>query len=176
MKTRDYLYSREAAEVLRIVSTYKTLAYEQILKMFPGKKDKIRTILGHLIKQARVFNNRETGIVSDTEDGVNSPDTELITSFWVLIDFIDRAEYHTIGEFPVKISYFADGEMYEIVYARVGYETGINRAFRDEDNNPPRRIIVLQNLEQAKKITIPNTAGFCIVNDDGQVSYYKPEV
>ena len=40
----------------------------------------------------------------------------VVQAVWVLVDFIDRVEYHAIGEFPAKVIFIADGQIYEIVH------------------------------------------------------------
>jgi hypothetical protein len=40
---------------------------------------------------------------------------------------------------------------------------------------PARRIILVDRPEQIGAIGIPNTTGFCSVDPDGAVTYYKPE-
>ena len=38
MKTRNELYNGEGAELLRFITTYHTLLYEQVLRLFPKKQ------------------------------------------------------------------------------------------------------------------------------------------
>ena len=57
MKTRNDLYSREAAELLRVVSEYRTLLTEQLYRLFPGKTPVIKTLLATLVKQVRIVYN-----------------------------------------------------------------------------------------------------------------------
>jgi hypothetical protein len=167
MKTRNELYSREAAELLRVITTYKSVTLAQVLRLYPGKDEKIRAILTHLARQGRVTHGAD-GVLT-AADG--APDAEMIAAFWVLLDFIDRAEYHTAGEFPVKISFFADADMYEIVYVRYGQEALVSHALHGGD--PPRRIVLVEDTAAIENISIPNTSGYCTVDSDGAVTYYQ---
>jgi hypothetical protein len=171
MKTRYEIYSKEAAELLRAVSTYKTLSSKQIFSLFPGKSAKIQTIITQLTKQGRIYYNSEYDYLSAVEESGLSTDTGMIAAFWVLLDFIDKAEYHTIGEFPVKICFFADSEMYEIAYIQDGSEAVICQTL-SLNRDPPRRLIIVENTNQIANIDVPNIAGFCTVAPDGTVSYY----
>jgi hypothetical protein len=170
MKTRNELYSKEAAELLRVVSTYKSVTAEQLLRLFPGKEGKVRTILTQLEKQGRIVSNAGVVTVPDNSD---APDREMIASVWVLLDFIERAEYHTAGEFPVKICFFADAEVFGIIYAAPGKEALISRAMTGAD--PPRRLVIVEDVAQIERIHIANTAGYCAVSPGGEVCYYKQE-
>ena len=93
----------------------------------------------------------------------------------MLIDFIDKAEYHFAGDFPVKINFFADGELYEIIYVRHEDEILINQILSSDTKSEARRIVIIDAPEQIEKINISNTAGFCTVTPDGAVCYYTLE-
>jgi len=50
MKTRDDIYHEEAADLLRVVKTYRAILFDQALLLFPKKEDTVRTIIRNLIK------------------------------------------------------------------------------------------------------------------------------
>ncbi len=172
MKTRDAIYSKEAADLLRTITTYKALTSAQIYRLFPGRETKTKAILVQLIRQGRVFYNEESDILAAAEEQAQNPDAGMIAAFWVLLDFLDRAEYHTSGDFPVQICYFADDEVVEIVHVATGQEALISHALASGED-PPRRLVIVDAPEQTADIHIPNTAGFCVVAPDGAVTYYK---
>ena len=88
--------------------------------------------------------------------------------------FIGQVEYHAPGDFPVKLIFFANGELYEIVYAASGQEALINHALRD-DRSGGRRIILIDNPEDIRRIDCPGISGFCTVDEAGQVHYFKKQ-
>lgn len=90
------------------------------------------------------------------------------------MDFIGQVEYHAPGDFPVKLIFFANGELYEIVYAASGQEALINHALRD-DRSGGRRIILVDNPEDIRRIDCPGISGFCTVDAAGQVHYFKKQ-
>ena len=55
MKARDQLYSQEAVGLLRDISMYRALTREQILRLYPGKREKINELLIYLTKQERLL-------------------------------------------------------------------------------------------------------------------------
>lgn len=138
MKTRAEIYGNEAAALLRIVTMYPGLNMQQLLCFHPGKEEIIKTLLSHLQKQGRIFQT-DTGGYFPSGWAAKS-DNSLIRAVWVLLDFIGQVEYHAPGDFPVKLIFFANGELYEIVYAASGQEALINHALRD-DRSGGRRII-----------------------------------
>ncbi|WP_326975356.1 DUF5697 family protein [Caproicibacter sp. BJN0012] len=173
MKTRGDLYAKEAQELVRVITLYKTLACEQIYRLFPGKESSIKNLLSVLIKQRRIFYNPDASRLSASPECDAAPDMGMIAAFWVLLDFIDRVEYHTASDFPVKISFFCDGEMYEIVRIAFGQEVLITHALPKEDD--ARRIILVDCPKQIEVIHISGIAGFCTVDPDGATHYYKLE-
>lgn len=102
-------------------------------------------------------------------------DLDVTTAVWVLADFIDRVTFHSASDYPAALTFFTDqDEVYEVAVIHKGQETLMTHAFWcRNDPEPPRRIIVVDEPEQAQHINIPNTAGFCTVNHDGEVSYFK---
>jgi len=154
---------------------YKTLTEEQICRLYPGREAVIKNLLAHLTRQGRIYRNPANGRVSASAECDANADSGMIAAVWVLIDFIDRAEYHSAGDFPVKIGFFAAGELYEIIYVPYEQEMLMNHALADKNETAARRIVLVDRAEQIGGINIPNTTGFCSVTLDGMVRYYKPE-
>lgn len=120
MKTREQIYGQEAAGILRDVSMYHALTETQLLKLYPHKESKIRNLLSYLQKQGRIVQRGEYyRIPADAEESI---DHGLSKAVWVLVDFMEQVEYHSVSDYPAKIIFFADGEVYEIIYAEPGKE------------------------------------------------------
>jgi len=173
MITRQQLYGGEATELLRVITMYKSLQKEQLYRLFPGKEEKIKQLLAHLVKQGRIVYSPQSKRFSASLECENKADSGMIAAFWVALDFIDRIEYHTASEYPVCIMFFADGEAYEIVYVPFDKEALVSHALSSKDEDAPRRIILVDNPDQIPQISIPNINGFCTVDINGDVRYYK---
>lgn len=173
MKTRAEIYGNEAAALLRIVTMYPGLNMQQLLCFHPDKEEIIKTLLSHLQKQGRIFQT-DTGGYFPSGWAAKS-DNSLIRAAWVLLDFIGQVEYHAPGDFPAKLIFFANGELYEIVYAASGQEALINHALRD-DRSGGRRIILVDNPEDICRIDCPGISGFCTVDAAGQVHYFMQPI
>ena len=175
LKTREQLYGNEASDLLRNITMYKTLTEDQVYRLYPGKEAVIRNLLTHLARQGRVYRNTEDRRFSASAECDAKIDAGLLAAVWVLIDFIDRAEYHFASDFPVKICFFADGELYEIVHVPYEQEMMLNHALAGHNETDARRIVLVDRPEQIGAIDIPNTTGFCSLEPDGSVCYYKLE-
>jgi hypothetical protein len=152
---------------------YKTLTEEQIRRLYPGKEAVINNLLTHLGRQGRIYRNPENKRISANADCDAQADAGMIAAVWVLIDFIDKTEYHSAGDFPVKIGFFANGELHEIIYVPYEQEMLMNHALSENNETTALRIILVDIPEQIGSINIPNTTGFCSVSPDGTVQYYK---
>lgn len=174
MKTREQIYSKEAAELLRDITTYHYIRHNQLLQLYPGKENKIDNLLSYLVRQGRIFFEPERDIYHDGTEA--SPDYEMLAALWVLTDFIDRTDYHSSTDFPAKLIFIADGELYEVIYVADGNETLIEHALAQQADNEEKRIVIVEETKQFSMLTLPNVTAYCTVNmNTGAVQYYKQE-
>lgn len=171
MRTRSDLYGQEAAELLKNISRYPGLSGQQLARFHPGKEDKVKNLLAFLQRQGRI-ELHETGGYFAQGEHTRAPDAGLIRAVWVLLDFIDRVEYHSPGEFPVKLLFFSAGEMYEVVYVAGGQEPLVTQALKQCREGESRRIVLVDDARQIPQLDFPDISGFCTV-EEGKVSYYK---
>ena len=174
MKNRAAIYQREAAEMLHNISLYPGLTEEQLCRFFPEKEVTAKTLLAHMLKEGRVFCDRN-GCYYANQEAQNGADKDLSRCVWVLLTFIDQVEYQTVGEFSALILCFANGELYEIVPIPQGKETMICQLLRRPQKDTGKRIVVVDDVAQIELLDIPRAAGFCTIAEDGTVSYYKKE-
>ena len=174
MKTREQIYSGEAASLLRDITTYHCVGAKQIARLYRGKENKVENLLRHLVKQGRIFYDAENDVYCDNRE--MQVDTEMLTALWVLADFGDKLEYHSADTFPTKIVFFADGEVYEIICLSADKEAVIlySLSTRKEGQNG-KLILIVDDADAIENITLED-AVFCTVNpNDGTVQYYKKE-
>lgn len=55
MKTRNEIYQGEGAKLLRFITTYHTLRYDQVLQLFSRHEQSIKSLITSLIKQGRII-------------------------------------------------------------------------------------------------------------------------
>lgn len=51
MKTRNEIYQGEGAQLLRFITTYHSLQYEQVLRLFSKNRESIKSLITSLVKQ-----------------------------------------------------------------------------------------------------------------------------
>lgn len=173
MKTREQIYGQEAASLLRDITMYRALTKPQLLALYPGKAEKIEGLLNHLVRQGRIFYDAVNECY--LADSQGQKDTGMIAAIWVLIDFIDEVEFHSVSDFPAKLLFFAGGEVYEVVYVQLNQEALINQLWQQNEKDPPRRIVLVDEPEQIPRIQIPGCSGYCTVSLDGRVAYFKKD-
>ena len=170
MRTRAEIYGNEAATLLRTVTMYPGLSQQQLLCFHPGKSETAKALLSHLERQGRIFQSDNGGYFPAGYPP--KADQALIKAVWVLLDFIQQADYHAPAEFPVKLVFFADGELYEVAYVAQGQEALVCHALRGNKGGS-RRIILVDSPTQIAKIDCHDISGFCTVSQDGQTQYFK---
>lgn len=174
MKTREQIYSREATEILRDISTYHYIRHDQLLRLYPQKKkDVIDNLLSYLVRQGRIFYEPDRNWYHDGTEA--HADAEMLAALWVLADFIDRTGYHSATDFPAKLFFFAEGEVYEVIYVPADKEALMEQALLQAGEDNGKRILILEDTEQIERLHIADVAAYCIVSDTGEIQYYKQE-
>ena len=144
MKTRNEIYQGEGAKLLRFITTYHTLRYDQVLQLFSRHEQSIKSLITSLIKQGRIIYDKEHDLLCDSQQSAENPDYAIITCFWVLLDFKKGVVYHTSGEFPIKLNFFSQDEQYEIIYIGEEQEALINHVMESIPSHGSKRLIVLE--------------------------------
>ena len=99
----------------------------------------------------------------------------MMAAVWVLIDFIEEVEFHSVSDYPAKLLFFAGGEVYEVIYVPLNQEALINQLWVQKEEQPPRRIVLVDMPEQIPRIHIPGCSGYCTVSPAGSVTYFQKE-
>lgn len=148
---------------------YKTLTKEQMYLLHPGRENTVTGILRLLEKQKRIH------MTENTIEYIHKTDTDhgMIKAVWVLTDFIANVEYHSAGEFPIKLTFFSDGIEYAVIYAETGKEALINRILSQSAYSGLSLIVIVDTTERISALTCPGISVFCTVADDGRTNYYK---
>lgn len=173
MKTREQIYGQEATSILRDITMYRALTEEQLLRLYPGKRGKVQNLLSYLTKQGRIWHI--DGLYCAAPECAGDVDKGLLAAIWVLVDFIDRVEFHSAGDFPAKLIFFADGEVYEVIHAANGKEALINHILSAPAEEASSYLILVDKPEQIPELEIPNVCGYCTVSPEGEVQYYQRE-
>lgn len=92
----------------------------------------------------------------------------------MLLDFIEKVEYHSPDNMPAKLVFFADGEVYEVVYVGPGKEALLQHALVAEDDSG-RRLVIIEEEDQMQHLHIPHIAAYCMVDEQGYVQYFRKE-
>ena len=173
MKTQGQIHSQEAIGLLRDISTYKAIKESQLFRLYPKREGRVKHLLSYLTKPGRIVQEGDTYFASP--GCANHVDKILMAALWVLADFADRVEYHSVGDFPAKIIFIADDEIYEIVHAGQGRETLMAYLLGSGGEKPTHYLVLVDGPEQIAELDLPNVCGYCTVSPDGEVQYYQKE-
>ena len=172
MKTREQIYNGESELLLQVITTYHALPYEQLLKLFPKKSSSFKSFITGLVKQGRIYHDKEKNLLCDCKEASENPDWALISALWIMVDFNNSIVYHTSGTFPVKLHFFTATDYFEIIYIGEGQEALFNHVMEHLPSGNAKRIILLDSAEQAGTLNIDGTIAYCLVSSEGVVSYY----
>lgn len=170
--TRDEIYSNEAAGILSEIAMYPGILEKQVYAFHPGKESQIQNLITYFIKQDRIHRD-EKGSLYLTGYTKKKPKKIIIRSLWVLLDFLSDVEYHCAGEYPVTIVFLIKGKEYQLLYAAEGNEAMIAAVVNHQKDNTARRIILVESADQIYRLDMPGIVGYCTVDFDGNISYYK---
>lgn len=102
------------------------------------------------------------------------------TCLWVLIDLMNqkKIEQHFLAskeEYPIRIIFVGDGEIYDILYIAPEDIELTNQLFVRKKIDGCGHVVVVEEPESIPKIRIPDVIGYCTVKGDGEVEYYQKE-
>ena len=75
----------------------------------------------------------------------------------------------------MKIIFLAGGEVYEILYAEPGKEAILNLLLARPEQEPPMRLVILEDAAQIGLLAIPNVRAYCLLDSDGNIQYLQEE-
>lgn len=173
MKTRAQIYNGEANSILKYISMYRVMHEEQLLRLFPEKRSVVRNLLTYLTKQGRIWHI--DSLYCAAPEFAKDVDQGLMAALWVLVDFADRAEYHTTADYPAKILFSVGDKVFEIVYAEEGKDALLSYVMGITKKDRPNYIVLVDDPAQIEGLDLPNVVGYCTVSPDGKVEYYQKE-
>ena len=175
MKSRNQIYRGEGERLLKLITTYHALQYEQVLQFFIRNRTSMKALITSLIKQGRIYYDQDRDLLCDTPEASDTPDYGMIAAVWVLLDFKEAVAYHTSGEFPVKLHFFSRDEAYEVIYVNPGQEVLINHVVASLPAEDTNRLVILESEQQAAQVNIDGITAFCLVSPEGTVNYYTKQ-
>ena len=84
MKSRNQIYRGEGERLLKLITTYHALQYEQVLQFFIRNRDSMKSLITSLIKQGRIYYDQDRDLLCDGLEASDSPDYDMIAAIWVL--------------------------------------------------------------------------------------------
>ena len=170
MKTEKTRMAISKQEIIKLLSIVGVMDMEDLGRLFPDSIGVIGTVVNHLFRERRL--TKVGNQIALEMDAINNPITGMKKALCVFSEFYPKAEYYTGEDYPGMFCFFADGIEYEILYAASGQENIVNKVC-ELPEEPPKRLIVIESMEQIDKLNVQNTAAFCLVDDSGAIQYYQ---
>lgn len=177
LKSATLQRCEEMAELKKLLLDYRVLEAGQVCSYFYGREEKsIRKMLSYMKRAGQLATDLKGRYVAlnqaELRDGL---DHKLIASFWVLLQFVRQAQYHTRSTFPSQIFLWMGGTEHEIVYVALGDENLVNAALNRTPRGDVKYFVVVEQPEQLEVLDLPNVEWFCTVGQDGQLQRYIQE-
>ncbi len=155
---------------MKIMDIAGVLPFKLLLSLTRLTPSLLNTLITQLQREKKLIRSMEW--VALSEEALENRREGIVEAMWVFDDFFQQIDYFTAGDFPAIVCFFADGADYEIIYVPVGQEYIISRSVPECDN-PPKRLVTIENTDQIPKISIPNITAYCITEPSGKTNYYK---
>lgn len=167
-----------AGKVLGLLRQYNVMKPEQIEAFFPGQEKAAARALKKLEKTRQVYKNPYTGLMASSEFAYSLKDEGTVKCLWVLADMMRRkpVDGHYLAgkeDFPVRILFYSGADIYDILYVGAGDLKLVNGMFLKSRRTGENHIIAVEDKDLMGAVTVPGTIGFCLVGEDGRVTYYK---
>lgn len=170
-------------ELKDLVQKYNVLDKSQIYDYFgkTGREHFVGRAIRALEKERSVYVCRETKQVASSDTAHLAWERGMSLSVWVLLDLMDqkKIEEHFAAskeEYPIRIVFVGDGEIYDILYAPPEDIEVTNQLFARKNIDGCGHIVIVEEPEDIPKIRIPDVIGFCTVKEEGQIEYYRKDV
>lgn len=167
-------------EVKELVQKYNALYKSQLYAYFAkdGREQFVGRALKTLEKEREIYVSQELKLVAASEASYAAKDYGTLQSVWALLGIMDqkKVEEHFLAsreEYPVRIVFVGDGEIYDILYVSEAEVSVTNSLFVRKWIDSCGHIVVVENPESIPEIRIPDVVGFCTVKEDGEVGYYR---
>lgn len=168
------------AETRELVQKYHVLEKAQIYAYFAldGRDHFVGKAFKALEKERQVFIHPELEVVAASEEAIAAKDLGTMKAVWVLVDVMKKkqVEEHfpaSKEEYPVRIVFYGEGEIFDILYISETEVTVVNNLFSRKKIDSCGHIIVVENPDYISAIHIADVIGYCVVKEGGEVEYYQ---
>lgn len=167
------IHNQHLSEMNQILSLYQVLHISQLYCFFPKLPEAtVTTLVKRMTKQDRISYEWRTGIIRRT--GADDKKDEIISALWVMLDFFPAVTFHTIGNFPSMLTFYTEGEGYDVISVPPEKELLYRQALPEQPGGN-KRLVVIQDTGQIRKIDFPQIAAYCLVSEDGRIQYFKKQ-
>lgn len=169
-----------AREVKELIRKYNVLHKNQLYDFFAkdGREQFVGKALKVLEKERNIYIHQELKMVATNEAALEAREFGTLQCVWVLLGVMDqkKVEEHFLAskeEYPVRIIFVGDGEIYDILYISEAETSLVNHLFARKRIEGCGHIVVVENPEEIAEIQIPDVVGFCTVKEGGEIEYYQ---
>lgn len=174
LRGRDELRS-DKKKMREIISEYKALKLEQFKQVLKYKEPRlVNAIITMMVSDNTLYIHDD--ICCTEEDWKHYYDPDMIKAFWLLLDLWDDIKFHTTTEYPGKIRFMTSKDTYDIVVVHKGEEGIVNMYYKNFSDGNVKQIVIVDSVAQMSDVHFESIFAYCLVSEEGKVSYYRNEV
>ncbi|MFR5631489.1 MAG: DUF5697 family protein [Monoglobales bacterium] len=165
-------------KVVNLLRQYNVMTKEQVCALFPGQDKAVARALKKLEKNRQLYRNPYSGYLASNEYAYFLKDEGTMCCLWVLADLLKKksVEIHFLAEkedFPVRILFWGNEEIYDIMYVGIGDVKLVNGIFGKKKKSGENHIVAVEDKSLIGAIEVPGVIGFCVVKEGGKIEYYR---
>lgn len=164
-------------EMLELIRKYNAVYKGQLYAIFEGKGH-VGRALSAMEKDQRIIIKPAARMVAANEAAYAARERGTLLALWVLASLMKqkKIEEHFLAEkkeYPIRIVFVGDVELYDILYVPETDVQMVNQLFPRKHADGSRHIVIVDACSYIPLIELPDVMGFCTVEEDGNVTYYR---
>ena len=164
----------DVKKMREFISEYKAVTLEQFDRYLYDKEPRVKKIIRkQLVSKDLMF--IVDGMCSVKPDWQHYYDRAMVKALWVMLDFCEEIDHNSPQEYPTKIRFSKKGEVFDVCVAEKGTENEINVYYNNFVTEPRNYLVVVDDKEQMSRLKFNGIVAFCIVDEEGNVEYYREE-
>lgn len=164
-------HNKDIKKMREFMSEYKVVTTEQFDR-YLNKEPRICNIIrNRMVRNDTLF--VIDGMCSVKPDWMHYYDRAMIRAVWVMLDLCENPEHNMSADYPSKLRFSKDGEVYDVCVIEEGKENTVNVFYNKFSDEIGKYLVVVDKKEQIPKINFEGIVAFCIVDEDGKIRYYR---
>lgn len=165
-------------QVYNLIRKCNVLKRAQLDAFFGGKEKAMRRAVRRLSREGRMVSDQLTGMVAVNEIALKQKDTGTLCALWVVAELKRRGlaeDFFLAGreEYPIRLVIIGKGEIYDVLYVGMQESALVGSILERIPLPECKHLLIVEKPEQMKTTPLRHVFAFCLVTEEGKVSFYE---